>query len=138
MTRSHVEGLQLDRPLGGGTLMFLLPVPGGGVMILHTEVTIVINNSIFHSISWTNSDNGVGLQIHQPNRVTSARGKKCQEFLAGYSLKVAPAGMQGGGSSAEQLILAFIKGWGSQSPPPLLPLGGCRDESRRPVWGPKY
>ena len=44
-------------------------------MILHTEVTIVINNSIFHSISWTNSDNGVGLQIHQPNRVTSARGK---------------------------------------------------------------
>ena len=55
--------------------MFLLPIPGGGVMILHTEVTIVINNSIFHSISWTNSDNGVGLQIHQPNRVTSARGK---------------------------------------------------------------
>ena len=58
MTRSHVEGLQLDLPLGGGTLMFLLPIPGGGVMILHTEVTIVINNSIFHSISWTNSDNG--------------------------------------------------------------------------------
>ena len=77
MTRSHVEGLQLDLPLGGGTLMFLLPVPGG-VMILHTEVTIVINNSIFHSISWTNSDNGVGLQIHQPNRVTSARGKNAR------------------------------------------------------------
>ena len=33
----------------------------------------------------------------------------------------------GGGSSAEQLILAFVKGWGSQSSPPLLPLGGCRD-----------
>ena len=47
-------------------------------MILHTEVTIVINNSIFHSISWTNSAKGVGLHIHQPNRVTSARGKNAR------------------------------------------------------------
>ena len=31
----------------------------------------------------------------------------------------------GGGSSAEQLILAFIKGWGSQSPPLGNKTAGC-------------
>ena len=98
-------------------------------MILHTEVTVVINNSIFHSISWTNSANGVGLQIHQPNRVTSARGKrKMPGIPSGIFTKGCTSwNAGGGGSSAEQLILAFVKGWGSQSSPPLLPLGGCRD-----------